>query len=143
MKIDFVSVKHGNQSFRSIKFQEIFLPVNLFSSNGVKILYDIGPIEKVGQSIDLDTSLLNPIIAEDGKNVNDESLKFSLSSDGATPKRYGNLAISGEDVRYNPKTEIAPVKQTEQKTVETARNWRDIADQLREPNYNKVLAKCK
>ncbi len=56
------------------------------SANGEKILYDINQIEKVGQSIDLGTSPLAPIIAEDGKKVNNESLNFFISedSDGKT-----------------------------------------------------------
>jgi len=63
------------------------------SANGEKILYDIGPIEKVGQSVKSDTSLPEPIIAQNGKNVNTQ---FSLSAE--TDKAYLDAVNRGDTV---------------------------------------------
>lgn len=46
------------------------------ASSGEKILYDVNPIKKVGQSVKSDTSTVNNSISNSGENVN---TKFSLS----------------------------------------------------------------
>ena len=86
-----------------------------------------------------------------------KDIRYSLSEQNATPKRYGNFNISGEDVRLwnendyapvaedvakNATTNIAPVAETVQESTETVqnteenlqnRNWRDVLDDFREP----------
>lgn len=67
------------------------------SANGEKILYDISPIKKAGQSVKSDTSTANKSIAPLPGNVN---TKFSLSSDSD-----GNTSTENQpadpDIRYS------------------------------------------
>ena len=69
------------------------------TANGEKILYDVDPIKKVGQSVKSDTSLLptgrsvresdtstvNPIIRNHEENIN---RKFSISAEKNFPELY-------------------------------------------------------
>ena len=81
--------------------------------------------------------------------------KFSLSNIGDTPKKYGNLAISGKDIALETaEEEIAPIQETAEQTVqedvapvtETAqeaavpvsetKSWRELARTVRPPEFN-------
>lgn len=86
------------------------------AADGRKILYDIGPIKKVGQSVKSDTSLLptgqpiklgtsfvNPKISEDGHSVK-ENFSRELDSDGrklteAQQEYFAESKVRNEDGR--------------------------------------------
>ncbi len=80
------------------------------TSNGEKILYDIYPIKKAGQSVKSDTSAADSIISNSAENVKENDTKFSLV-DGSTdiaPEMNNN--IYGEDIKLN--LDDVPIKET-------------------------------
>jgi len=86
------------------------------STNGEKILYDITPIKKVGQSVKSDTSPTKHSISQNQKNTT-ENQKKSLSDNAIVLESEGNWNVKGKDIAIE-----APIaekfKQVQQDVVE-------------------------
>ena len=102
------------------------------TSNGEKILYDIYPIKKAGQSVKSDTSAADSIISNSAENVKENDTKFSLV-DGSTdiaPEMNNN--IYGEDIKLQQADndlvidDDVPIKETT--STETTHN--DLIQQM-------------
>lgn len=70
------------------------------TANGEKVIYDVDPTKKVGQSGNSDTSLPSNTVAQEAPDV-----KYSLSNDGEQIAPYGDYNVSGKDIALD----IAPV----------------------------------
>ena len=65
------------------------------TANGEKIIYDVVPTKKVGQSGNSDTSLLNNKVTQDGANVKGQ---FSLSEIPLDQRLSGDALLDAEDL---------------------------------------------
>ena len=106
------------------------------TANGEKIIYDVVPTKKVGQSGKSDTSLLNESVAQNGEDVkhslsdleaDDLAPVMSISDEGQKFKTGRGWNAPMSDMLYRP-TDIAPVKEN-LTTVSKTENVAPVAEE--------------
>ena len=105
------------------------------TANGEKIIYDVVPTKKVGQSGNSDTSLLANNVAQNGENV-----KYSLSEEGQAYKPGRGWNVRGEDIALE--NAARPAENVANVSEDIAPVAEDLFPDTNEPGVDELMAEA-